>query len=247
MSIVAFLIGGPYIVLAWLVLVKHTPWLSYGLNTVTEENNSKMNLPAIRRTKGIGYLIIGLVLVIAGFLNLAGISGAVECAIIVMIVGTCLLPLLVQRFNGNNYNAEGNLVKPVKYGIVGTFLFMLIIIGFVCWQGTATLREPSVSFSNEIMTIDCEYGTSISATDIETVYLIDEPVTFRYRTNGSSLFGTYRGHYTSDIFNGSVLVYAKADSAPWICIQRKEGPVLICLSETSDTKALYSEIVSWLK
>lgn len=246
MYLVAWMIGVIFLLIAWLVGVKRISGLIAGVNTANEEQKAKMNLPAICRTMGIVFAVLGGVFLLAGALDLLGLHVAVESAFAALLIGIWFMVLYIQRFDGNNYDEAGRPKKRLRIINIGVSLLMSSILLFAGLMCAATLRNPAVTFSGDRMIIEGLYGTSLAKTEVKDVSLLEEPLTLLDKTNGSALLGVFKGNFTSDEL-GAALVYVRDSSSPWICIRREGAPVLLCLSSASDTVALYERIVSWVK
>lgn len=246
LPIILFGVGGMMLLFAYLIGVRKMYNLISGINTATAEQKAKMNLPAICRAMGIGFAIIGVVFLSAGGLVLIGIRWAVIAAFVILFAALWIMVIYVQRFDGNNFDETGRPTRRYRLTVFGVSALMTAVLVFVAVLFIVTIKNPTISFSEETMAIRGMYGTNIVKSEITEVALIDQPVSFSAKTNGSAVFGAYKGNFTSRQY-GPVLVYAQESSIPWIRILRSDGKtVLISLQNPDETQKLYTELKKWM-
>lgn len=246
MSTILFVIAGVFLVLAYLIGARKMYGFIAGINTASDAKRAKMNLPAICQTTGIILAVLGGLAIVAGFLNLAGIRGAAEAWFLLLFLGIWFLVLFVQKYDVSKFDASGKPTKQFYVSTLATSAIMVLVLAAVIWSSAATLRDPSVTFAEDQMTINGLYGTVVSRSDITNVSLLNTPPTLSSKTDGSAILGVYKGSFISPE-QGSVLVFAKDVSKPWILIQRNNKPILLCLSIPSSTTELYNQILAWEK
>lgn len=246
MPIILFSVGGMMMLFAYLIGVRKMYNLISGINTATSEQKAKMDLPAICRAMGIGFAIIGTVFLIAGGLSSTGINWAPIAAFAILFAAIWIMIIYIQRFDGNNFDEIGHPTRRYRLIIFGVSGLMTAVFVFAVVLFIATVKSPTISFSGETMEIRGMYRTNIAKSEITEIALIDQPVSFSAKTNGSAVFGVYKGNFTSKQY-GPVLVYAKDSSVPWICILRNDGKtVLISLQNPDETQKLYTGLKKWM-
>ncbi len=246
MPIILFGVGVMMLLLAYLIGVRKMYDLFSGINTATAEQKAKMDLPAICRATGTGFAVIGMAFLIAGGLLSAGVDWAPEAAFAVLFVTVWIMIVYVQRFDGNNFNEAGCPNKRYYLAVFGISALLIVVLVLETGLVAATINSPKISFAEEIMEIKGMYGTNIAKSEITGIVLIDQPVSFSLKTNGSAVFGAYKGNFISKQY-GPVLVYVKESSLPWICILRSGGKtVLISQQSSVETKKLYDELRNWI-
>ncbi len=247
MSVIFFSLGALMLLIAYLVGIKKMYLLISGINTASEEKRARMNLPAICKSMGICFTIIGLLFLIAGAMTLAGISWVIEAAFILFFLVIWIMIVYVQRFDGNLFDDNGRPKAQYYISTITISILMFAVIAVGATMYTATIRSPRITMSDDTMVIRGMYGTKIQKSDISELMLLQEPVSFTAKTNGSAVFDSYKGNFTSEQY-GPVLVYAKKSSQPWLFIQRSKGkPVLISLKTSEETKELYLQMMSWIE
>ncbi|MEL7608974.1 MAG: DUF3784 domain-containing protein [Bacillota bacterium] len=246
MSVILFIIGGVFFLIAYLIGAKKMVGLIAGVNTASQEQRAKLDLPAVARAMGIGLACLGGTAIIAGALGLSGVPYAFEAWMLLLFFGIWFLTLFVQKYDGSMFDAKRKPTKRFYIFAAAISALMILVLAFIGWLVSATLKDPVVSFSDDRMTIGGLYGTELAKTDIESVSLLSAPPTFREKTDGSAVLGAYKGNFTSSEM-GKVLAYVKDGDLPWILIERNGKPVLLCLSDPKDTSALYERIDGWLK
>ena len=231
---------------AYLIGVKKMYNLISGINRKSTEQKSKMNLPAICAVVGIGFAAIGVVFLIFGVMAFIGISWAPLLSMAFLLIVNWAMIIYIQRFDGNNFYQGGQPRRGYYLKIVGISLLMIAVIVFIIVIFSATMDSPEINITRDNMAIAGMYGTEIEKTDIIEISLINQPLFFSTKTNGSSISGAYKGNFTSSQY-GPVLVYVKDSSIPWISIVRKENKtVLISLQNSNETVRLYSELIAWI-
>jgi uncharacterized membrane protein YozB (DUF420 family) len=247
MSTTLFGVGGMMLLFAYLIGVRKMYNLISGVNTATAEQKAKMNLPVICKTMGISFAISGTVFLISGALAAVGIAWVTAAAFGVFFLCMWITIVYIQRFDGNNFNEAGQPKKRYYFTVFGISALMIGVFAFVIVLFSSTISSPKIVFSEEAMKIKGMYGTDIAKSEITEVTLIDQPVPFSAKTNGSAVQGAYKGNFTSTQY-GSVLVYAKESSLPWICILRNDDKVvLIALQNPDETNKLYAELKKWME
>ncbi len=246
MSIILFFIGVLMLLFAYLVGVKKMYNLISGVNTASARQKAKMNLPAMCKTLGIGLATIGFIFIISGGLGLVGINWAPIVSFAFLFLICWIMVIYIQRFDGNNYDEGGKPRKRYYITIFGVSALMVAILIFVSTLFLSTLSNPKITLTEDYIKIDGMYGTDIAKSDIIEVSLINQPVSFSAKTNGSAISGAYKGYFTSENY-GPVLVFAKESSIPWICILRKDDKtVLLSLKDSDETIRFYNELLNWL-
>ncbi len=246
-SVLFFGIGALMLLFAYLVGVRKMYQLISGINTASKDQRAKMDLPAICKSMGICFAVIGFIFILAGGMSLVGIDWAVEAAFMIFFIVIWFMVIYIQRFDGNNFNETGR--PKVKYYItvlgVSAIMIVVIIFGVTLYSGT--LSSPQITFSGDTLEISGMYGTNIGKPEISEITLLEQPISFSAKTNGSAVLGAYKGNFTSRQY-GPVLVYVKEESVPWIMIQRREEkPIILSLKNSKETNELYMKLEEWLE
>jgi len=244
-SIILFGVGGLLLLAAYLVGVKGMYNLISGINTATPQQKTKMNLPAICKTFGIGMAVIGGVFLLCGVMTYLGLEWAAIAAFGVLLAGMWYMICHLQRYDGNNYKEDGQPKKRYYAVIGGVSLFMIATCSFVAVLFAATLKSPEVILTQEGIEIRGMYGTEIPKEQIMGIERVSPPA-IALKTNGSAVFEAYKGYFTTEEY-GPALIYARQSGGEWIVLPRTEGePILLSLKAPEDTSALYEELLRWL-
>jgi hypothetical protein len=234
------------LIIAFVIGVYKVYDLIAGVNTATAVQKEKMNLPAMGKVTSVGSAVTGGLCALTGVLSISGIPFCFEIGFMVFIIGTAATALYVQRYDGNNYNENGQPKRRMRILSISVIAICAIVIGFVAWLNIATMSDPTVRFDNNELSIEGFYGLEVNREDVMGVSLYETSPVLTAKTNGVAINGVYKGNFTAKGL-GRVLVFANSGISPWICVERKDkAPILICLSSSDSTTNLYKQMEAWL-
>ena len=144
---------------------------------------------------------------------------------------TLIMLILTQRHDHNNYPWYRRI-----------FLFVLIIgIGlFVGFKMFKTHKPPSVSISENQITISGSYGLTTLINKIELIESIPKII----RRTGGYADGTVRkGNFLLQDW-GTCKLFIQSSGGPYIKISTVEWPIIINGSSADNTKKLYQELIA---
>ena len=240
-AIIFSAVGLLLIFLGWLIRYKKCYNLLAGVNTATEVEKLRMNLPKIGSVAGGVLIPSGLGWILTGLLCALGFEIAVLIWIPVFIIGIFAMVFRVQRYDGNN--ADATRRKKTCVTLCSTTILVLVIFGVVGWLIFASAQEPGVYIDGDRLVIDCVFGIEIKLDEINSIELV-ESVPLNRREWGSAVMGVCKGRFTIDGI-GTCGVYLHRDVMPCIRLNLSGDTVFIGVHEPLKTRDLYEEISSW--
>ena len=122
-------------------------------------------------------------------------------------------------------------------------LLVIVIMGGMSWLLSWGAQEPEVTVTAEQIEIESMYlyDETIQRSQLTTVELRDELPTITLRTNGYALGGTLRGYFATQNM-GTVMLYAHADTPPYIYMHTQEHWVILGFDDPARTRELFGQI-----
>jgi len=214
-------------------LVKSTPDLIAGYNTMPKDKKKNVNIEGLSTFMRNGLITIGLSIIIGYYIfKWIGFTMIANSMIpIVTLVGVIILVINAQRFDHNK-----NKKTKLTYFVLG--LVILFVIGII----TYGFIPSKTIFNNDTIRFSGMYGFEINITEIKNVELTDKIPTINMRTNGFS-FGTIKkGYFNLDKFGKSRLL-VQSDIPLFLIISNSNGKkTIINYKDIKETEQIYEKI-----
>lgn len=237
MMVILLGMAGLFILMGVLIKRYKCYWLISGYNTASKERKKQMDVESIGRLMGKYFYFLGGIFVLFSLIEWLGYHQISVFAFVVMMLTTIYIIIAVQKYDAGAKKPDGSLKIGVKVLIAGIIIFLLSVAGFVIYG----LKPTEYTVTNNNLTIDGVYGTTLSDKEIKSVELIESIPAIRMRTNGYALNNVLRGYFTLDqLGNGKLFIqYGKP---PYIFIQTDKGFIIINATDAKKTKELYGKI-----
>lgn len=222
-------------------LVKSSPNLIAGYNTLSEERKRKIDIDGLSTFMRNGLIAIGLSMIAGYYLfNWIGLIMIANLMIVfVPLLGAIILVIGAQRFDPSNYaiaNKDKKKKTKLTYFILG--FVTVSVIGLITYgliPSKAIFNDGSVRFTGI-------YGFDLKISDIESIELADRIPTIKLRTNGFSLGTINKGTFNLDGFGKSRLLI-HSDRPPFLIISNSNGErTIINYNDKVETEETYTKI-----
>lgn len=214
-------------------LVKYSPDLIAGYNTMPKEKKKNVDIEGLSTYICNGLIAIGLTIIIGYFLFkwLGFTTIANSMIMIVTIIGITLLVIKAQRFDHNE--VKKTKLTYIFPGLAFAFVIGLIVYGFI----------PSrIYFNNDSIQFSGMYGMEINISEIDNVTLVDHLPAIKMRTNGFSFGPVNKGFFNLDGYGKSRLLI-HSDNPPYLIISTSNGEkTIINFKDKTETEMIYNRI-----
>ena len=225
------------------VLVYRNPMLISGVNTMSNERLSKVDLDGMKRALRNVMMISGAVLLLLGGLSaLVDIPEGLHFALMMAVVTAMTVAAFVVtwRYDAGCQGEEGRKERR-KGGIVLAIVVVLLVasIGFYFFSSGPARVEVS---SDGITAKSSLYKVSIPVTDIASTTELSEWPDIAMRTNGVGTSKVSIGHFR--LKNGeSCMLFLSVDGGPVLEVRTVDGKLyyLNCATE-EETLAMMAEV-----
>jgi hypothetical protein len=216
-------------------LVKSTPSLIAGYNTMSEDKKKNVDIVGLSTYMRNSLIIIGLS-IIAGYYLFKWIGFAViadAMILIVTLIGVLVMVINAQRFDKNKDKAKRVKLTYVILGLVAVFVIGLFTYGYL--PSKAVISDNKIKFSGM-------YGIELNVTDIEYVELLDMIPDVKTRTNGFSSGLVKKGFFNLDNFGKTRLLISSNKSPYLIITKNNSDKIIVNFKDKTETKKLFGEI-----
>ncbi len=216
-------------------LVKSTPSLIAGYNTMSEDKKKNVDIVGLSTYMRNSLIIIGLS-IIAGYYLFKWIGFAViaeSMILIVTLIGVLIMVINAQRFDKNKDKAKSVKLTYLILGLVAVFVIGLFTYGYL--PSKAVISDNKIKFSGM-------YGIELNVSDIEYVELLDMIPKIKTRTNGFSSGLVKKGFFNLDNFGKTRLLISSNKSPYLIITKNNSDKIIVNFKDKTETKKLFGEI-----
>ncbi len=232
-DIVVIKIGLVFIGLGFLV--KSTPDLIAGYNTMPKEKKENVDIKGLSTFMRKALIIMGLFLMAGFYLFkwLGILIVANSMLLIVPLLGSAIAMIKAQKYDHN----KDKKTKP-PYIILGlVFLFVAGLITYGAIPSKMYFDAESVRFSGM-------YGTEIPVSRIDSEYLADQLPKIKMRTNGYSFWSVKKRFFALDEWGNSRLLM-HSGKPPFLIISESTGrKTIVNFRDETKTERTYNDILS---
>ena len=234
MIIAALLIGGLFILFAFIISEKNAFKYLSVFNSLSQNDRKLFDLPSFIRFfrrfhlfLGISYILFSLLLFRMMKENVAGIFMAVY-------------PLLAYLFflsYGQKYSKN---TAASRYNRIGIFvlIFSLLFIFFIFFSG---FRDSGLLIKEDRLNIEGIYKTEIKYSDLQSIELIDQLPAIKHRRNGIALGSVNKGWFTTRD-GQNVKLILNSGQCPIIRIKTISGEIIFFSSAKEDNSLIFNEL-----
>ena len=128
-----------------------------------------------------------------------------------------------------------------KWQLITVAVVLAVAATFVILLVAGTNKNPEYNMDDGMLTISCQFGTSVQLDTISELTLTPDSPQIKTRTNGASLGGKHRGEYT--LSDGKKAKLYIDETAP-LFIRFSSGDTVYYLSADLEdaTRALYDQM-----
>jgi len=222
--------------IGFIVTENNAQYILSGYNSMSEEDRQKFNIksyvPYFRKFHiflGISMLIISLVLFYFVSSDLAGL----------FIIAYPIAAYIYFVWKGSQFVKDGNKKQQIASYVAMGVLFIILI--FVIFMFTYSLRDNKIEIKNETLEINGDYGTKINITDIKSIELISELPKITSKINGFAVETTKKGAFkTKDGEKVTLLINSKNNS--YILIITKDNKKIYYSSKEESNRDIYTRL-----
>lgn len=182
-----------FVGLSWLVTEKNAKYLLAGYNTMSEADRAHFDLKSYLRffrrfhlILGISFLLIGLCL---HYFSRTSMTGT-------FISAYPILAYIYFIWKSSRYQAQLSISSQShqKWGKIGVYILGITLLGIVVLTYYGYKNDPLLITSQGIE-LKGMYGEQIPSTDIESIQLVDNLPSIRFKSNGFALGSIYKGYF----------------------------------------------------
>lgn len=227
------------------VIVGKYPMTIAGYNTMSKEQQKKVDIKAVSRIMRKTFFIMGIgIIIIPYVLQRMGYLTEMALAPLIIIVGGVVYMLLQTRKYTKTLDSSEMAIKEKNKRNTKKYMAVFITVVPLFLFFIYSLKPATLSTENNTLKISGIYGTSIPIKDIETVSL-KESLPGGWRTNGVSIGHIQKGHFKLHGI-GSCLLFTQNNKGPFIYITFSNHPPIIINKKTPEqTRELYEEIKAY--
>ncbi len=240
---VYFITAAIFLALGLMVHVFKWHFLIAGYNTMSREKKKNVDTEGLGRALGYYGYANAAVFLLTGILDAAGIKLGMTPAMVFFAVTTLVMLVRTQKYDGNLYDAQGQL-RPgagkklaVSLGVMGITLAGVALLMLY-------LAQPiQVSFLEPGLQIRGMYGDTYAWGDIDEVSLEEKLPAIELRTNGSAVGDHLRGYFRTREY-GSVKLFLDDREPPFIFMKVKGEIIILNRGSAAQTLDTYHNILT---
>jgi len=240
-----FAVAMLFILLGLAVHVGKWYFLIAGYNTMSKEQQAKVNTKALGRLIGFYCYANGGVFLLMGVLSELGIPSGVTLGLIFLGISTLYVLVKAQKYDGNLYDADGKLRQGAERKLavmIGGMLVVFMAVGLLMYFSS---RSTQVTLLEEGLQVQGMYGELYSWDSIQEVFLLEKLPRIEARTNGSAVGSHLKGHFRTTEY-GPVKLFVDSAKPPFVYLKSGEKVVIFNLANEEETRAIYEAILESL-
>lgn len=242
MNIVLILMAVIFLALGIIIKYLKCYFLIAGYNTMTKEEQSRVDIEKTANIMGNAFFIIAL---FQGIAILFSLFNKDFIAIIISLFSIFIVILVTiiisQKYDGNAIKKDGTLNKSNKITIIVISIFMILIMLFVYISLFGANKTAQVVIGDNKIIIEGQYGITIPLENILDVSLNEKLPKVINKTNGSDLGSKLKGNFTLEGI-GKAKLFLDKKNTPFIFINSKDGLIIINQRDKEETIKLYEKI-----
>lgn len=234
-----------FILLGLAVHVGKWYFLIAGYNTMSKEQQAKVNTRALGRLIGFYCYANGGMSLLMGVLAELDIPSGITLGFIFFSVSTIYVLVKAQKYDGNLYDAAGKLRQGAgrKLAVVlGGMLVVFLAVGLLMYFSS---RPTQVTILEEGLGVQGMYGEVYSWDSIQEVFLLEKLPRIEARTNGSAVGSHLKGHFRTTEY-GPVKLFVDSETPPFVYLKSGEKVVIFNLADAEETRVIYEAILESL-
>lgn len=239
------IIGGFFFALGLAVHRFKMHFLIAGYNTMSKEQQARVDTKRLGRLMGIYSYVNGGALFLMGILHAWGLNPGITPILVFFAISTVYLFIKARKTDGNLYGADGKLRKGAGKQLAVLTGVLVIVAVFVASLLIYSSRETKVTLLDEGLQIHGMYGGVYNWSSMEEVRLIDSLPDIEKRTNGSDVGSHLKGHFRTTEY-GSVKLFVNTEKPPFIFLQNNGRTIIFNLSDAEKTQDTIKEILARL-
>ena len=216
-----------------IVTENNAKYLLSGYNTMSEEDQKKVDIKAYIPNFRKFHLFLGasLFLLGAAFTYLISeVAGGIFLTIYPLIA--YIYFFITGRKHWKAVSFKGN--KTALIILVGSLLFVLGLMGRGIKENTLRLESDTVVFNGS-------YGETLSSSDIQSIELVDQLPQITFKTNGFGLGSVRKGYFRTKE-KEVVKLILNGDQKPIILITKTDGKKIYYSSRSTSNEDIVDEI-----
>ncbi|WP_140485107.1 DUF3784 domain-containing protein [Flavobacterium sp. GSA192] len=221
-----------FIAIGFIVNEHNAKYLLSGYNTMSEEEQKKVNIKAyiqyfrkFHLFLGISFFPIGTLLTYFIDENATGVF----IGIYPILAYTFFIATSFKYFNS----------KKNKIGVFILLGALILIIGFL----GRDLQENKMFINSETIEFQGSYGEIVPLKTIKSIELVSDKPKITLRTNGFSLGSVKKGYFKTD--KGEIVkLILNGDNKPYILLTKLDGKKIYYSAKEESNEKLFEEIKS---
>lgn len=232
---VCFIIGlsALFIVIGKLITVDNAKYYLSGFNTMSKEEQSKIDLPIYITFFRKFHIFLGLTCLIIGLILLQFLNEKVS------VLFVAIYPILAYIYFGwkSIKLTNGIQAKTAKISMIVLFVTACLVV-LLMFVGTT---ESKLKYSENYFEIEGMYGDRYDYQDVTSISLLDSLPKIKRKTNGFAVKPVYKGYFKTDS-SEKVKLMLNSDQRPLIYILLKDGRKIYYSAESDSNKVLFKNL-----
>lgn len=233
MEVVSWIIGLTLVGLGFLV--KASPELIAGYNTMTAEQKSNVDINGLSSYMKKGFIAIGLFIIVQYYLfSAVGLDLLANSMVIVSLLGG--IAILVAKTRKFDRNKTGKKA-------IAAYILLGVVALFVVGEFYSGSKPVEVIVNSQSLIVKGMYGFELPIGTIREVKLVDSIPAITSRTNGYSFGNTKKGYFNLEEY-GNCRLFLCSDSSPYLIVTEDSGSItIINLEDRTSTKTAYQQLM----
>jgi len=222
-----------FITMAFLVTENNSKYLLSGYNTMSEAERTNLDIksyiPYFKKFHlflGSSFIVIGLILHYAIGESASGI-----------FIGVYPILAYIYFMKESNKYWKGPSNKWNKIGLYVLVATLILVVGLLAMG----FKENHIIIAPESVQFQGSYGETLSASDIESVTLVDHLPNITSKTNGFAL-GSIRKGYFKTKEGKTVKLILNSESKKYLLLTKTNGEKIYFSAKENTSIELYNEL-----